>query len=32
MAQRAKEAMGNFKKGIVKKGTVRDLHEDMESD
>ncbi|MEW6326668.1 MAG: hypothetical protein AB1487_03610 [Thermodesulfobacteriota bacterium] len=31
MAQRAKEAMGNFKKGLIKKGTVKDLREDLES-
>jgi len=31
MAQKAKEAMGNFKKGLVKKGTVKDLREDLES-
>jgi len=29
---RAKESMNNFKKGFVKKGTLRDLHKDLESD
>lgn len=32
IAKRAEEAMANLKKGAVKKGTVKDLHRDLESD
>ncbi len=32
MAKRAKEASANLKKGKVKKGTVKELYEDLESD
>ncbi len=32
IAKRAKEALNNFKKGAVRKGTVRDLYKDLEID
>ena len=32
IAKRAKEAMANLKKGLVKKGTVKDLYKDLEGD
>jgi len=32
IAKRAKEAMANFKKGTIRKGTVQDLHKDLEID
>ncbi|MCF6149290.1 MAG: hypothetical protein E3K37_11615 [Candidatus Kuenenia sp.] len=32
MAKRAKESMGNLKKGLVKKGTIKDLYKDLECD
>lgn len=32
IAKRAKEAMANFKKGSVKRGSVKDLYGDLESD
>ncbi len=32
IAKRAKEAMANLKKGIVKRGTVKELYKDLESD
>ena len=32
IAKRAEEAMINFKKGAVRKGTVRDLYKDLEID
>ncbi|MEK7289426.1 MAG: hypothetical protein AAB067_04550 [Planctomycetota bacterium] len=32
IAKRAKEAMSNLKKGMVKKGTVKDLLKDLEGD
>jgi hypothetical protein len=32
IAKRAKEAMTNYKKGKVKRGTVKDLYRDLESD
>ena len=32
IVKRAKEAMANFKKGAVKKGTVKELYRDLESD
>lgn len=32
IAKRAKEAMANFKKRMVKRGTVKDLYKDLESD
>lgn len=32
IAKRAKEAMTNLKKGIIKKGTVKELYKDLESD
>ncbi len=32
IARRAKEAMTNLKKGMIKKGTVKDLYKDLESD
>jgi hypothetical protein len=30
IARRAREAMSNLKKGTVKKGSVKDLHKDLE--
>ena len=32
ITKRAKEAMANLKKGMVKRGTTRDLYKDLESD
>ena len=32
IARRAKEAMTNLKKGAIRKGTVQDLHKDLEID
>jgi len=32
IAKRGKEAMANLKKGATRKGTVHDLHEDLEID
>lgn len=32
IAKRAKEAMTNLKKGLVKKGTVKDLYKDLEDE
>ena len=32
IAKRAKEAILNLKKGVVKKGSVRDLYKDLECD
>ena len=32
IAKRAKEAMANFKKGAIRKGSVQDLYKDLESD
>ena len=32
MAKRAKEARANLKKGMIKKGTVKELYKDLESD
>ena len=32
IAKRDKEAMDNLKKGLVKKGTVKDLYKDLEGD
>ncbi len=32
IAKRAKEAMTNLKKGLVKKGTVKDLYKDLEGE
>jgi ribosomal protein S1 len=32
IAKRAKEAMANVKKGAIRKGTVQDLHKDLEID
>jgi len=32
IAERAKESMDNLKKGLVKKGTIKELYEDLESD
>ena len=32
LAKRAKEAIANAKRGRVKRGTVKDLYEDLESD
>ena len=32
IAKRAKEAMTALKKGIVKRGTVKELYKDLESD
>ncbi len=31
IAKRAKEAMANRKKGLVKRGSVEELHKDLES-
>lgn len=30
IARRAKEAMTNLKKGMIKRGTVKDLYKDLE--
>ena len=32
IAKRAKEAMANLKKGMIKRGRVKDLYKDLESD
>jgi len=32
IARRAKEAMSNLKKGMVKRGTIKELAEDLDSD
>jgi len=32
IAKRDKEAMTNYKKGKIKRGTVKDLYRDLESD
>jgi hypothetical protein len=32
IAKRAKEAMTNLKKGMTKRGTIRELYKDLESD
>ncbi|MFZ3091781.1 MAG: hypothetical protein WA240_14310 [Nitrospirota bacterium] len=32
LAKRAKEAIGNLKKGMTKKGSVKELFKDIESD
>ncbi|MCD6570702.1 MAG: hypothetical protein J7L53_08385 [Deltaproteobacteria bacterium] len=32
ISQRAKEAASNFKKGLVKEGSLKNLYEDLESD
>jgi len=32
IAKRAKEAMANLKKGMIKRGTVKELYKDLESD
>jgi ribosomal protein S1 len=32
IAKRAREAMANFKKGTIRKGTVQDLYKDLEID
>jgi len=32
IAKRAKEAMANLKKGMIKKGTVKELYKDLEGD
>jgi len=32
IAKRSKEAMVNLKKGIIKRGTVKELYKDLESD
>ena len=32
IARRAKEAMANLKKGMIKRGTVKELYKDLESD
>jgi len=32
IAKRAKEAMANLKKGLFKKGTIKQLYRDLESD
>ena len=32
IAKKAKEAMDNLKKGLVKKGAVKDLYKDLEGD
>ncbi|HDL20155.1 MAG TPA: hypothetical protein ENG86_09085 [Nitrospirae bacterium] len=32
IAKRAREAMANLKKGRIKKGTVKELYKDLESD
>jgi len=32
IAKRAKEAMANFKRGAIRKGTVQDLYKDLEID
>jgi len=32
IAKRAKEAMANLKKGMAKRGTIKELYKDLESD
>jgi hypothetical protein len=32
IAKRVKEVSANFKKGIVKRGTIKELYKDLESD
>ncbi len=32
IVRRAKEAMANLKKGMIKRGTVKELYKDLESD
>jgi len=32
IAKRAKEAMANLKKRVIKRGTVKELYKDLESD
>lgn len=32
IAKRAKEATANLKKGLIKKGTIKELYRDLESD
>jgi hypothetical protein len=32
IAKRAKEAMANLKKGVIKRGTVKEFYKDLESD
>lgn len=32
IAKRAKEAMADLKKGMIKRGTVKELYKDLESD
>jgi ribosomal protein S1 len=32
IAKRAEEAMANLKKGMIKKGTVKELYKDLEGD
>lgn len=32
IAKRAKEAMTNLKKGLIKRGNIKDLYKDLESD
>lgn len=32
ITKRAKEAITNLKKGMIKKGTVKELYKDLESD
>ncbi|TVM00263.1 MAG: hypothetical protein CV087_14955 [Candidatus Brocadia sp. WS118] len=32
IAKRAKEAMSNLKKGLIKRGNVKDLYKDIEGD
>ena len=32
IAKRAKEAMANLKKGMIKRGSVKELYKDLESD
>jgi signal transduction histidine kinase len=32
IAKRAKEAVANFKRGAIRKGTARDLYKDLEID
>jgi hypothetical protein len=32
IAKRSKEAMANLKKGVIKRGTVKELYKDLESD
>lgn len=32
LALRAAEALSNYERGLIKKGSIKDLHEDLESD